>query len=169
MVAFNFIHRIADMARPALLPTSSFDTTLHDALRLCEVEACSLETMPRVEVRSYGSAAELRELWHRFEHGNACRPVLVVLVLDEILSGNLREVVRRRLSAGRLILVPCRGHWPGMDSAGDLALAASRLGWQSIEVRRDAGNALLSAATELGAEERLLVLVPAHPQTRRIM
>jgi hypothetical protein len=93
--------------------------------------------------------------WSYFDQPQQARSLTVVVVLSRALQGNLRELLQRRHFADHLILVAEPGYWPGADSFGDLALAASRLGWGDIRVCRD----LVEAISEI-ATQRLLVFMP---------
>ena len=155
---------------PYRLPATAAETTLHDALRLCA--AGPLRDAPparrahaglqQVEVCRYRSELDLLEQWRRLDDAS-CRAseLTVILAFEASLQGNLREVIRRSCPAHRLVIVPQLGHWPGMHSMGDLALGSSKLGWTSIEICRDLGDALKSGLLALGRDDRLLVVLPA--------
>jgi hypothetical protein len=78
----------------------------------------------------------------------------------------LREVIRRPRLAHRLVIVPHAGHWPGIDSFGDLALSASSLGWDSIELCRDLRESPVTSATGSCQDEQLILVLPASTPVR---
>ena len=159
------------------LPATASEMTLHDALRICADrvpngdDAVSSRPAPeQIEFCRYRSEAELKVLWRRFD--DACRRtanLTIVLALDEFVRGNLRELIRRRHPAYRLVLVPRAGHWPGLDSFGDLALAKDSLGWSVIEICRGLDEALVTTIVPSGQHERLLVVLPTDTYERRLM
>jgi hypothetical protein len=121
----------------------------------------------------YRSESDLRNQWLRWDDGHLDDPqsgnLTLILALGDFLRGNLRRLVRRACPGYRLVIVPQAGHWPGVDSFGDLATACDSLGWSSIEIRRDFGEAIEDAISDLGDNERLLVVLPSEANDRRIM
>lgn len=150
------------------LPASSQEMTLHDVLRICAGSARNDEgamrnpiALRKVNVCRYRSELDLHDQWRRLDDApDPAANLTVVLGLDDFLRGDLRELVRRRRPAHRLVIVPCPGHWPGKDSLGDLALASRALGWSTIEVNRDLGRVLESTLKTFAHDEQLLVILP---------
>ena len=76
---------------------------------------------------------------------------------------------RRRRLAHRLVIVPHAGHWPGIDSFGDLALSAGSLGWNSIELCRDLRDEPDTSATASCQDEQLILVLPPSTSVRDVM
>lgn len=157
---------------PLRLPATASEMTLHDALRICtgrvrndDCPAITPAASRQIGVCRYRSESELHDQWHRLDD-TPCQTanLTVILVLGDFLRGNLREVIRRRRLAHRLVIIPHAGHWPGVDSFGDLALSAGSLGWNSIELCRDLrdvpGNSAVASCQD---EQLVLVLPPSTP------
>lgn len=164
-------------ADPQHLPASSCELTAHDAMRICSGHvfdnrrpAVSSAPLRQVGVHRYRTEAQLREQLSQLD--SVCYPasnLTVVLVLDYAIGANLRELVGRKHLAHRLVIVPQSGHWPGLDSYGDLALAARSIGWERIQVCRDFCDALEIAISAFSGDEQILVMLPADAAERRIM
>lgn len=155
---------------------SSDEITLHDALRICAPAARQAAattainvSLPQVQVCWYRSESDLLNQWRHLDH--VPPPAVnrtVVLILGSFLQGNLRELVRRRHPADRLVIVPHAGYWPGTSSFGDLALASAALGWKSIEIRRGFQDAPENIFSSSGKHERLFVVLPVHAQASSV-
>lgn len=150
---------------PHRLPEIGSEMTAHDAMRLCAGREFAAPVSHRaaakprsLEIRWYGSEDDLREIWNHFDEPDrpSC-PHLVVLMLGDFLRANLRDLIRRISPNGRLVIVPHPGHWPGVDSLGDLALASTSLGWNSIELCRDPRIASEASAS--------LIVLPVNSPT----
>jgi hypothetical protein len=139
----------------------------HDALPLCGRRGVDdvLES-PRIDVCPYTSESDLEVQWRERDVTSSV-PGNAVLVLGEQLTGNLRGLLRRRHPGGELILVPTTGCWPGIDSPVDLMLVATSLGWSSIEVWRNLGQALDQSLSACNHEGRVVVFWPAPQETYR--
>lgn len=168
----NFLKEVFSVPKSLRLPATYSEMTLHDAIRICRgrVQGCDVGNLPLrrsgvrpVDVCWYQSESDLYDQWNRMGHIlRQAANLTVILVLGDFLRGNLREVVRWPQLAHRLVLVPHVGHWPGIDSFGDLALSAGSLGWNSIELCRDWHNASNTLPTASAPHERLLLLLPAE-------
>lgn len=115
-----------------------------------------------VEVCVYYSENELGEQLRKRDVPKRFSRIDTLLVLNRNVRGNLRELIRRRHLASRLILNPTPGIWPGTDSAVDLSLARYSLGWNSIEVCRNLGLALHQVVTNANSNERAIVFWPVQ-------
>jgi hypothetical protein len=161
----NCLRDLWSTLAPHRLPEIGSEMTAHDAMRLCAGREFDspvshrVATKPRsLEICWYRSEDDLREIWQGLNL--RCRPSsphLVVLVLGKFLRANLRDLIRRIAPNGRLVIVPHPGHWPGVDSFGDLALASASLGWNSIELCRDP-----RVASEASAS---LIVLPVNSPT----
>lgn len=115
----------------------------------------------QVDIYRYRSESELHDQWRGLDVPRGQDRLTAVFVLNEDLHCNIRDLIRRRHVASRLIIVPTLRRWPSLESPVDLMLATSELGWNSIDVCRDIGQALDSGFAALGAQERLTLFVPA--------
>jgi hypothetical protein len=156
-------------------PATAFEMTMHDALRLCadrvpNGDDAVSSRRAQSEFCRYRSEAELKVLWRRFDDAHRQTANLtIILALDKFLRGNLRELIRRRHPAYRLVLVPRAGHWPGLDSFGDLALAKHSLGWSVIEIFRGLDAALETTIVSSGRNKPLLVVLSTDTYEPRLM
>lgn len=173
----KFLKDLLIATDPPRLPATSSEMSLHDALRICAghiqdggVPELAWTASRQINVCWYRSESDLHAVWHCFDDAtrHAAR-LAVVLVLGDFLRGNLRELIRQRRHAHRLVIVPHPGHWPGMDSFGDLALAPGALGWNSIELWRDLHTASGSFAVSSGQDERLFIILPANTPARTVV
>jgi hypothetical protein len=159
------------------LPATASEMTLHDALRICagrvrndDRPARTRTALRQIGVCRYHSESDLHDQWHRLDHAlRQTANLTVILVLGDFLRGNLREVIRRRRLAHRLVIVPHAGHWPGIDSFGDLALSAGSLGWNSIELCRDLRDEPDTSATASCQDEQLILVLPPSTSVRDVM
>jgi hypothetical protein len=123
-----------------------------------------------MDVCWYCSEADLqRQMRRRRDFLRHSDRLTVVLLLGDFLRGSLRELVRQQRPGHRLVIVPQAGHWPGVDSFGDLALAAGTLGWNSIEICRGTRAAPEDLAVAVGQDEPLLLVLPAAAPARILM
>ena len=117
--------------------------------------------MRRVDILRYHSESELCNQWRHLDQiSRPGQQLTVILALDTILTGSLRNLIRRRRDAYRLVIVPQRGHGSGTESMGDLALAFHALGWTFIEICRDLGHALESTLSTSQKDEQLVLVLP---------
>lgn len=175
----RLIKNMLSVAEPPQIPSMSSEMTLHDAIRICHGGVqCRETSCPAVrrtgarptEVCWYQSEQDLYEQWYRLEDARRrTANDTVILVLGEFLRSNLRELIRVREPASRLIIVPHVGHWPGLDSFGDVALAAKSLGWNSIEICRNRLTASDTSRSDSGQHERLLLFLPGNTPVRDLM
>lgn len=144
------------------------EMTLHDALRICAGDVPAVASLPtnreamrRVDILRYHSESELCNQWQHLDQiSRPGQELTVILALDTILTGSLRNLIQRQRDAHRLVIVPRRGHWPGTESMGDLALAPHALGWTFIEICRDLGHALESTLSTSQKDEQLVLVLP---------
>ncbi len=149
---------------------SSDEISMHDALRICAssaprlaATAATAPVAPRVQVCWYRSETDLVNQWRHLDRvAPAAVNLTVILILGTFLRGNLREIVRKRNPADRLVIVPHAGHWPGTSSFGDLALASGALGWNSIEISRNLQDAPENVVSSGKKNERFLVVLPVQ-------
>lgn len=156
------------------LPAMSHEMTLHNALRICagrvqhdDSSAVTQSVLPLIDVCWYSSNFDLHHQLRCLDDAfRQTAELTVLLVMGDFLRGNLRELIRQRCPAHRLVIVPHPGHWPGIDSFGDLALASRSLGWNSIEIYRKVGHESADVFSAFGQDERLLVGLPANTPAR---
>jgi hypothetical protein len=154
--------------RPGGRASTCLNVSLHDALSLNELALLHEDAYDDIgpwladqplEIRGYDSQQSLREQCSRTDHSGTDGMTMVV-VLSEPFRGDLKSLVRRTHRAGRLILVSTQGWLSATTSPGDLALAASRLGWESIERQFTARDAVASASRSLAPGGKLVVVLP---------
>jgi len=174
-----FLKKILVVPEPPQIPATYEEMTLHDAIRICQ-GGVQVRDMRRPALRQtgvlptevcwYQSDHDLHEKWRRSDDGpRRTANDTVILVLGEFLRSNLRELIRVREPASRLIIVPHVGHWPGLDSFGDVALAAKSLGWNSIEICRNRLTTSDTSRSDSGQRERLLLFLPGNTPVRDLM
>lgn len=155
---------------PSQLPATASEMTLHDALRICAGRMHENKTSAPVGGAShpirvcwYRSESDLHDIWRCFDTPpHQTGQLSAVLVLGGFLRGNLRNLIRRQCLADRLVVVPCPGHWPGIDSFGDLVSDHRSLGWNSIELCRDVQVTMGTLESLVGHDGQLIVVLPAH-------
>ena len=173
----RFLKDMFTATDPFRLPATASEMTLHDALWICsgrvwndDRPAPTRNALRQIGVCRYHSESDLHDRWHRLDQAlRQTANLTVILVLGDFLRGNLREVIRRRRFAHRLVIVPHTGHWPGIDSFGDLALSAGSLGWNSIELCRELRDAPHTSAAASCQDEQLLLVLPPRTPVRNVV
>lgn len=94
----------------------------------------------------YGSLVDLRTQWQALDRSDCPQRATVILMLDDRFAGHIPSLIARENYAPRLLIIAPSGRLPGATSIGDLALHASRYGWDSIEVYRGLEEAELPPA-----------------------
>lgn len=155
-------HSLYSTLREAVSSRTANGWTLHASHRRYDPGSDDgSHTGSRVNLICYDSEHDLKIQWKHWDESSTSSRLNALLVLSHDVQCNLEKVIRRKHAASRLILTPLPGVWPGTQSAVDLALASYSLGWNSIEVCRDARLALQRAITLSGRDERLVIFWPA--------
>jgi len=130
-----------------------------------------------IDIYRYRSESELHDQWRGLDVPRGQDRLTAVFALNEDLHCNIRDLIQRRQVASRLTIVPTLRRWPSLESPVDRMLATSELGWNSIDVCRDIGQALESGFAALDAtngcpysfrrSHPLSLGFPMHPDTTR--
>ncbi|WP_397568915.1 hypothetical protein [Schlesneria sp. T3-172] len=153
---------VSSTLRDILFSRPDGEWTMHDTLRMHHPLASETSRhTTRVSLCGYDSEYDFEQQWSSWDQSRSSRGLNALVILNQQIQSDLSEVICRRHPARRLILTPTLGHWPGTDSAADLALSHNALGWRSIEVCRDTRLALQTATRQTEPDERLVIFWPA--------